>query len=337
MSMDVRIAQPRDLEQVMEVFASQGGPGAASKARSLWDVWMQSSTGHALVAQETSGVLLGFAHLALHQQREGWLEDLVVHKDYQRRGTGAALVQYAQETLAKAGGQRLGLDVFSDNARALRLYDHLGFREVLRYIRMDGSFESAEDDKAQHLSSHPDLTVEPPTAEDAPSIGHILTPQLSASGWRMARTHHKFFCFDRTDLDDFMRSEQMLIARHTVTGVVVGVMLFQNARLWRDDDRIIDSSAPMSRQDAGLRRIVVINLMATAPIIPEELAQATIAQSLLSALLSAARQQGASRMRAYPQTDRVFDIDLLRRAGLVIPEWEAQQERSFLVLARGWI
>lgn len=64
--------------------------------------------------------------------REVWfLENLVVHKDYQRRGVGALLLKWG---LDQAEAERVPCGVESSFA-GLRLYDKMGFRKIddMRY------------------------------------------------------------------------------------------------------------------------------------------------------------------------------------------------------------
>lgn len=55
---------------------------------------------------------------------------VIVRSDYRDVGLGGQLVRYALENAALAGKKKINLAVFATNARALALYEKLGFRRV---------------------------------------------------------------------------------------------------------------------------------------------------------------------------------------------------------------
>jgi ribosomal protein S18 acetylase RimI-like enzyme len=59
---------------------------------------------------------------------ELWVWDLTVHKDFQSRGIGRALLAFAKDRAEELGAAELWLLVSSENARALRVYEQTGLR-----------------------------------------------------------------------------------------------------------------------------------------------------------------------------------------------------------------
>lgn len=84
---------------------------------------------HLLVA-ELDGRVVGFALMTVHRGRQRHVGNLSlnVHHAYQNRGIGrrllAALLELADDYL---GLTRVQLEVWADNARAIHLYESLGF------------------------------------------------------------------------------------------------------------------------------------------------------------------------------------------------------------------
>jgi putative acetyltransferase len=74
----------------------------------------------AVVVAETGGGMIGFVTV---DARTLYLDQIVVAPEHWRRGVGAALIAQAKR-LSPRG---LDLDVNTDNARAIRFYETLGF------------------------------------------------------------------------------------------------------------------------------------------------------------------------------------------------------------------
>ncbi len=90
---------------------------------------------------ETAGEVTGFATIMTWVPQVYGLSALSVT----RPGTGEPLLRAVlEEVFALRGGHRIGFDVTADNARALRLYDRLGFQRegLIRecWLRPDGKW-----------------------------------------------------------------------------------------------------------------------------------------------------------------------------------------------------
>jgi putative acetyltransferase len=92
-------------------------------------------------------------HLGLHtfpnkpRRRHAGQIGMAVHDDWQGKGVGSALMQAAVDLADKwLNLHRLELEVYTDNAPALRLYEKFGFSvegTLVRYAFRDGQYVDA--------------------------------------------------------------------------------------------------------------------------------------------------------------------------------------------------
>ncbi|MEE1939080.1 GNAT family N-acetyltransferase [Streptomyces sp. TRM 70361] len=66
---------------------------------------------------------------------EGWVYRVEVAAGHRGRGHGRTLMRGAERECAAAGWRTLGLNVFTDNVPALRLYESLGYRPAVHHLR----------------------------------------------------------------------------------------------------------------------------------------------------------------------------------------------------------
>lgn len=106
--------------------------------RQLGDPASRSQGCELLVAQDAGGALLGGVSLVhpgsphgeLARADEAEVRMLAIRPDAQGRGVATALMDACARTAAGAGHRALVLSVFVGNARALALYDRLGYVRV---------------------------------------------------------------------------------------------------------------------------------------------------------------------------------------------------------------
>ena len=132
----VRAAEERDLEAIAEIFRCPGVIHGTLQLpyRSIED-WRErlarrSPDRHPLVAEldgRVVGMLTLYRQQADRRHHAGSL-GMAVHDDYQGRGIGTALMAAAIELADRwLGLHRLELQVYTDNQRAIRLYERFGF------------------------------------------------------------------------------------------------------------------------------------------------------------------------------------------------------------------
>lgn len=101
--------------------------------------WSELAAGHRyLVVRGGGGVIVGYAGLARGPD-DAEVQTIGVHPDWQGRGLGRALLR---DQLAAAGGRAVHLEVRTDNAAALTLYESEGFVRVgvrRRYYQPSGA------------------------------------------------------------------------------------------------------------------------------------------------------------------------------------------------------
>lgn len=89
------------------------------------------------LVQKTETV--GFSWLRWTTPREGQIEPIGIVKNRRGQGLGRFLLAASIQYLVRAGARRVGLGVWQDNSRAIRLYEQAGFRRkgVLTYLAYD--------------------------------------------------------------------------------------------------------------------------------------------------------------------------------------------------------
>ena len=93
-----------------------------------------------LVAWSGSDIA-GFIHLhsaldAYNECPHGHISDIVVASEFEGRGVAQSLMDAAEDWARAQGYAWLTLNVFEDNARALKAYERRGFqRDILRMVR----------------------------------------------------------------------------------------------------------------------------------------------------------------------------------------------------------
>ena len=88
---------------------------------------------------ENCSILGFFCALVICEQKNldiGYIDVVAVHKDYRNRGLAGLLLQSIESFYKSKNVIRLQLCVFSDNAKALRLYKKHGFVQVPELAQM---------------------------------------------------------------------------------------------------------------------------------------------------------------------------------------------------------
>lgn len=95
---------------------------------------------------EVDGVVAGFACVEYHHKPETqwapeqhycYVREFGVDDAFQHRGIGRALMDYLREESRRRGINRLELDVWAFNEKAMNFYQRQGFKPRYSYMEMD--------------------------------------------------------------------------------------------------------------------------------------------------------------------------------------------------------
>ncbi len=101
---------------------------------------------------------VGFLRLRKEGATEGYVSDIVLHPDYQRRGLGEAMMRWALAHFRKDGQRAAALTVSTDNRAAIALYRKLGFTagetgiDYRRPVDEDEVRQILEKNRASHIT-----------------------------------------------------------------------------------------------------------------------------------------------------------------------------------------
>ena len=106
----------------------------------------------------SSGRAIGFLRLRADRPSEGYVSDVALHPEYQRRGLGEAMMRWALARFREDGLRNAALTVSSDNGPAIALYRKLGFTageagiDYHRPIDEDEVRQVLEKNRASHIT-----------------------------------------------------------------------------------------------------------------------------------------------------------------------------------------
>lgn len=155
----VRPAEPRDVDQIVDLFVSVVDEGRwlgsqppvdreAQRARFLDHIENPGDSASivAVTGAAAGGQVIGHARVDMEPYKVAGL-GMMVRADWRGRGVGGALVDAAVESARALGAHKLALQVWPHNTVARRLYRNHGFEEegVLRrqYRRRNGELWDA--------------------------------------------------------------------------------------------------------------------------------------------------------------------------------------------------
>jgi ribosomal protein S18 acetylase RimI-like enzyme len=93
------------------------------------------------IAEDETGKRAGFLHLQIQTdyfngEKVAYISDLAVDSSFEGQGVGRIILDKAEEWAREQGCSMLTLYVFSNNSRARKVYEKLGFKEeVTKYVK----------------------------------------------------------------------------------------------------------------------------------------------------------------------------------------------------------
>jgi ribosomal protein S18 acetylase RimI-like enzyme len=106
--------------------------------------YLEHNPGMSFVAQH-EGRIIGCI-MSGHDGRRGYLQHLVVHRDFRGRGTGRALVEKCLGKLELIGIMKSHVDVLVSNSEAARFWERIGWKkrnDIYRYSIIRNSSKNA--------------------------------------------------------------------------------------------------------------------------------------------------------------------------------------------------
>jgi GNAT superfamily N-acetyltransferase len=150
-AVSVRAVRPNDRDFILEAvgrlaaFDTPEGRTTVDivegEARTLRAFFDRSDASETLLVAEADGRASGFIFLEEKQdyftlETHGHIGILVVTREAEGRGIGAALMRAAETWARRQGHAKLTLNVFDGNRRARTLYEHFGFRpDTVKYLK----------------------------------------------------------------------------------------------------------------------------------------------------------------------------------------------------------
>jgi [ribosomal protein S18]-alanine N-acetyltransferase len=113
------------IEALAPIEADLFGPERWSAAM----FWNELANGHYYVVALEGELVVGYAGLSVGDV-EGWVQNIAVRRDQQRRGIGRALLEALLAEAARRKVKTVLLEVAVDNRAAQKLYDGYGFQAI---------------------------------------------------------------------------------------------------------------------------------------------------------------------------------------------------------------
>jgi ribosomal protein S18 acetylase RimI-like enzyme len=106
-----------------------------------------------LLTARADGVEVGWIWVMLPgapgRPEMAWIHNIEVDAEHQSKGYGRAMIQAVEADLARRGVDRLGLNVFGHNTRAIRLYESLGFGVIAQQMVKSITTDAVEDEQPE--------------------------------------------------------------------------------------------------------------------------------------------------------------------------------------------
>jgi len=136
--MKIRKFKIEDYEQLIQLWIDAGLPFKPKGRDRKKEFEKQiKKAGNLYLSAFQDKKLIGFI-TASHNQRKGWINRLVVHPDFQKKGIATLLIKKAEEFFIKAG-----VDIFVSliedwNERSMKFFEKSGYkshREIIYYTK----------------------------------------------------------------------------------------------------------------------------------------------------------------------------------------------------------
>ncbi|MFX0051862.1 MAG: GNAT family N-acetyltransferase [Candidatus Hermodarchaeota archaeon] len=105
----------------------------------------------------SSKSLVGVGGLREKTQNLAWIEAIRVHRKYQKKGIGTALLSYGEQLAREKNYLKVGYQTVTENKGSCRIREKLGFKRNHEMI----AFGLREKDISEDIDTYPDLEETP--------------------------------------------------------------------------------------------------------------------------------------------------------------------------------
>jgi ribosomal protein S18 acetylase RimI-like enzyme len=157
-NLDLRKAELKDIPGIVEVrlasveeeetrgFSRAGGSAFSSveKLKKVWAEGNRLSDGYGLVVAEKNGRIVGFIVFKVENDY-GYIDNIHVARNQQRRGVGRALVAYVESTVKANGCPLMKTDTTENNAgilwKSYGFWVSMGYRDTGERLHTEWGFK----------------------------------------------------------------------------------------------------------------------------------------------------------------------------------------------------
>ena len=146
----VREAVINDLDAILDLYLYLHEESLPEKDEHLKDTWMQiiQDTNHHLIVNEIDGKIVSscvcviIPNLTRNVRPYAFIENVVTHKDYRKRGYAGECLNYAKQISEKENCYKMMLLTGSKRPETLRFYENAGYNSgdktaFIQWIGMD--------------------------------------------------------------------------------------------------------------------------------------------------------------------------------------------------------
>ena len=146
----VREAVITDLDAILDLYLYLHEDSLPEKDEHLKDTWMQiiQDTNHHLIVNEIDGKIVSscvcviIPNLTRNVRPYAFIENVVTHKDYRKRGYAGECLNYAKQISEKENCYKMMLLTGSKRPETLRFYENAGYNSgdktaFIQWIGMD--------------------------------------------------------------------------------------------------------------------------------------------------------------------------------------------------------
>ena len=149
--MTIRYAKPGDIEEVAELdmkldgFEKKFDSSLKIGKKERTKKWLRKrlkDRNFKLIVTEKNSKIIGYTFGWIEKtesftfKKRGYICDIFILKEYRGKGIGSKLVKKLLKWFKSKGIRYVEVEVYSENKRSFKLWKYLGFREIMRRLRL---------------------------------------------------------------------------------------------------------------------------------------------------------------------------------------------------------